>query len=89
MSGLKQHSGDCLKASIIPVIQMLDKKVHLGVFARHYGFDHLDNLPYAKLEELRDGLVEEYNASLVEEDRANGETVRLNGEFQSVNREEN
>jgi len=78
-----------LKRSIIPVIQMLDKKV------RHCrggdlrwdllsGFDYLDNLPYAKLEELRDKLVLEYNEALAEEDRANGECVRLN-----VRKEEN
>ena len=76
------------KESIIPVIQRLDKKVHPG-WLTLYGFDYLNGLSYAQLEELRDKLVREYNEALAEEDRANGETVRLNGlsgEFQAVDK---
>ena len=80
-----------MKASIIPIIQMLDKKVRYYRGGLPYCFDYLDNLPYVALEAVRDRLVKEYNARLAEEDRANGEVVRLNGllgEFQRVKKDD-
>ena len=86
-TGYRTRPGDYSKASTIPVIQMLDKKVRYYRGGTPYSFDYLDNLSYAKLEELKDDLIQRYNQALAEEDRANGECVRLNGlsgEFQRV-----
>jgi hypothetical protein len=57
---------DCeqLKRSIVPVIQMLDRKVRAYRGESPYGIRYIgpiDSLSYAQLEKLRDELVEEYN----------------------------